>query len=91
MIIIKIKMINEISRTVQLNDIFFYKMRISNLHNFTSSSPVTNIHLDECNWTLSGTDYTNNHHCEVSSIYYFNVVNSRKSNYNSSAMFFFWT
>ena len=89
LIIIKLNMVNNISRLVQPNDIFFYKMRISSFIPNEQSSPVTNIHLDGCNWTLSDTDYTNNHHCEVSSLYYINIVNARKYNYNSSAMFFF--
>lgn len=54
----------------------------------TNSSPVTNIHLDSCNFQLPNTDYTNNHYCEITAIYYFNIKNKFNSDYTSSALFF---
>lgn len=88
MIKIKIDMVNNISRKVQPNDIFFFRMR-SDMIGQTNSSPVTNIHLDSCNFQLPNTDYTNNHYCEITAIYYFNIKNKFNSDYTSSALFFY--
>jgi len=89
MIKIKIKMINEISREVKPNDVFFYKMRADKVGNQRDSSPASNIHMDSCNTSRDGIEYTNNHNCEVTGIYYLNIINDQKNNYNSSAIFFY--
>ena len=89
---IKLKMINTISRPVNLNDIFFFKMRVDNLGTPTSSttsSPATNIHLDSCNMSIEGTEYTNSHYCEIAAIYYLNIKNALTQNYSSSALWFY--